>query len=77
MARDNRNEIIRTQLEVISELINNNMRNIGSDFFGTPASKPTAPANKQPEKPVQKPETSATKAGNRQRRRLQRNLRRI
>ena len=63
MARDNRDEIIRTQLEVIGELINNNMRNIGSDFFGTPAPRPAAPANKQPEKPAQKTETPAAKAG--------------
>ena len=30
MPRDNRDEIIRTQLEVIGDLINNNMRSIGS-----------------------------------------------
>ncbi len=34
---DNRDEIIKTQLEVISDLINNSMRRIGDDFWGTPA----------------------------------------
>lgn len=44
---DNRDEIIKTQLEVISELINNSMRRVSDDFFGAPA--PVAP--KAPEKP--------------------------
>jgi SpoVK/Ycf46/Vps4 family AAA+-type ATPase len=38
---DNRDEIIRTQLEVISDLVNNSMRRIGDDFWGAPA--PAAP----------------------------------
>lgn len=47
---DNRDEIIRTQLEVISELINNSMRRVGDDFFGTPVlTTPKAP--EKPEKP--------------------------
>jgi len=42
MYKDNRDEIIRTQLEVIGDLINNNMRRIGDDFFGAPAPKRSA-----------------------------------
>lgn len=34
---DNRDEIIKTQLEVISDLINNSMRRVGDDFWGAPA----------------------------------------
>ena len=44
---DNRDEIIRTQLEVIGELINNSMRRVGDDFFGAPAPN----AEITPEKP--------------------------
>ena len=36
---DNRDEIIRTQLDVIGTLINNSMRNIESDFWGFPEAK--------------------------------------
>jgi stage V sporulation protein K len=42
---DNRDEIIRTQLEVIGDLINNSMRRVGDDLWGAP------PAAKAPEKP--------------------------
>ena len=52
MPRDNRDEIIRTQLEVIGDLINNNMRSIGSDFFGTPAPVKREPEKKTPVKPA-------------------------
>lgn len=52
MPRDNRDEIIRTQLEVIGDLINHNMRNIGSDFFGTPAPVKSEPEKKAPMKPA-------------------------
>ena len=56
---DNRDEIIRTQLEVIGELINNSMRRVGDDFFGAPAPK----AEKTPEKPEsQKPAAPAKPA---------------
>ena len=42
---DNRDEIIRTQMDVIGTLINNNLRNIGDDFWGVPRpSVPAAPA---------------------------------
>ena len=42
---DNRDEIIRTQMDVIGTLINNNLRNIGSDLWGeeTPTRKPSSP----------------------------------
>lgn len=50
---DNRDEIIRTQLEVIGELINNSMRRVGDDFFGSPAPKaPKAPEKQQTHKPA-------------------------
>ena len=56
---DNRDEIIRTQMDVIGTLINNSMRNIGNDFWGdasprkgngSPAdpAKNAAPTAKQP-----------------------------
>lgn len=44
---DNRDEIIKTQLEVISDLINNSMHRIGDDLWGTPV--PAAP--EKPELP--------------------------
>ena len=51
---DNRDEIIRTQLDVISTLINNNLRNIGNDLWGDepPGAKPAEPS---------KPEAKQTK----------------
>ena len=56
---DNRDEIIRTQLEVIGTLVNNNLRRLGDDLFGTPAPpKPAVPgeapkpAGKRPEIPA-------------------------
>ena len=52
MAKDNRDEIIRTQLEVIGDLLNNNMRNIGTDFFGSPAPVKREPEKKAPVKPA-------------------------
>lgn len=45
---DNRDEIIRTQMDVIGTLINNNLRNIADDIWGMPTPKvpqpPAAPA---------------------------------
>jgi len=35
---DNRDEIIRTQLDVIETLLENNMKRVADDFWGTPAS---------------------------------------
>ena len=63
MPRDNRDEIIRTQLEVIGDLINNNMRSIGSDFFGSPAPVKREPEKKTPVKPAV-PEAKAEKKEN-------------
>ena len=50
---DNRDEIIRTQLDVIGTLLDNNMRRLSDDLWGTPA-KPAEPVD-QPKKaaPVQ------------------------
>ena len=69
---DKRDEIIRTQLDVIETLIGNNMRRIADDFWGAPAApaKPAepksepkkaadasaAPANSLQESEVQPPE---------------------
>lgn len=50
---DNRDEIIRTQLDVIETLISNNMKRIADDFWGVPA--------KQPDKPAGKPVSNAAK----------------
>lgn len=38
---DKRDEIIRTQLDVIGTLLNNNIRRMSDDFWGTPAPKKT------------------------------------
>ena len=43
---DNRDAIIRTQLDVIGTLINNNLRRVGDDLWGTPA--PAAPKTDTP-----------------------------
>ncbi len=51
MPTDNRDEIIQTQLEVISSLINNNIRRMSDDFWG-------APPKPQQNKPAE-PETNA------------------
>ena len=66
MYKDNRDEIIRTQLEVIGDLINNNMRRVSDDFFGTPAPckpvepiNPAGPAKPAPRKAEQKPAAEA------------------
>ena len=52
---DNRDEIIQTQMDLISTLVNNNLRNVYDDFFGTP--NPKAPAPPTPGKPVVPPKT--------------------
>lgn len=57
---DNRDEIIRTQLDVISTLINNNMRNLGNDLWGSdPSAKPVNPAQKTT--PQKKPAVEGAK----------------
>ena len=55
---DNRDEIIRTQMDVIQTLIQNNLNRITDDFWGTPASaKPVENAASDA-----KPKTEAPKA---------------
>ncbi|MBE5809009.1 MAG: hypothetical protein E7317_11805, partial [Clostridiales bacterium] len=46
MATDNRDEIIRTQLDVISTLIDHNIRRLSDDIWGTPSTvtPPKAPS---------------------------------
>ena len=68
---DNRDEIIRTQMDVIGTLINNSLRNIGSDLWGeeTPTRKPSFPApsgidaGKSRENPAPKPVAQAADQG--------------
>ncbi len=43
---DNRDEIIRTQMDVIGTLINNHLRSINDDLWGAPKPAPSAPENK-------------------------------
>jgi len=57
---DNRDKIIQTQLEVISDLLNNSMRRIGDDFFGTSApSKPAAPKPEEKKPEIKNPAPAA------------------
>lgn len=64
---DNRDEIIRTQLDVIGTLINHNIRRMSDDIWGTPPnetpkkspSAPEAPKAK-PAEPKQEPEPAET-----------------
>ncbi len=47
---DNRDEIIRTQMDVISTLVSNNLKNLADDIWGAPAPKaPASPAPKTPQ----------------------------
>lgn len=48
---DNRDEIIRTQMDVIGTLINNNLRSIGDDLWGLPSPKKPVPAAPDAKKP--------------------------
>ena len=50
---DNRDEIIQTQMDLISTLVNNNLKNLADDIWGMP--KPKSPAPSGPEKPVDTP----------------------
>ncbi|MBR3272606.1 MAG: AAA family ATPase [Clostridia bacterium] len=50
---DNRDEIIQTQMDLISTLVNNNLKNLADDIWGAP--KPKSPAPSGPEKPGQTP----------------------
>lgn len=58
---DNRDEIIRTQLDVIGTLINSNMRRMSDDFWGSPApeQKKKVEAGKTTEAAVPKEEETA------------------
>ena len=50
---DNRDQIIRTQLDVIQTLIQNNLNRISDDFWGAPASeKPAESAKPEPKSPA-------------------------
>ena len=55
---DNRDEIIRTQLDVIGTLINNNMRRMSDDFWGNPTTK----NEKSPDAPTTTEQKCATEA---------------
>lgn len=65
---DNRDEIIRTQLDVIGTLINNNIRRMSDDIWGAPpksaAPSPTPDAAQKSKSPVEKPaaESESTEA---------------
>ncbi len=48
---DKRDEIIRTQMDVIESLISHNMRRVADDFWGTPVKTKSDPP-KQPVQPV-------------------------
>ena len=48
MSTDNRDEIIRTQMDVISTLVSNNLKNLADDIWGTPAPKTPGNAPKGP-----------------------------
>ena len=52
---DNRDEIIRTQMEVIETLVSNNLRRVADDFWGSSDTK------KQPEAHINAPSDAATK----------------
>ena len=55
---DNRDEIIRTQLDVIGTLINGSMRRVTDDFWGSPA----MPGEKTEKKSATSVQNNATKA---------------
>ena len=50
MSMDNRDEIIRTQMDVISTLVSNNLKNLADDIWGAPA--PKRPENAAPKTPA-------------------------
>ena len=56
---DNRDEIIRTQLDVIGTLLNSNMRRMSDDFWGSPKDKSSNPETGSPKTAVEKPKTDA------------------
>ncbi|MBQ8506008.1 MAG: AAA family ATPase [Clostridia bacterium] len=60
---DKRDEIIRTQMDVIETLISNNMRRVADDFWGSPSpapkAKPQQPEEKKPVPQEKAPEQSS------------------
>ncbi len=63
MSMDNRDEIIRTQMDVISTLVNNNLSKLADDIWGSPAPKrPESPAPSAPEKPKDRDVSPAPQA---------------
>lgn len=65
---DNRDEIIRTQIDLIGTLLNNNMRRIADDFWGTPSvptvkkSEEVKPSDKPPISPKDVAASESSKA---------------
>lgn len=57
---DKRDEIIRTQMEVIETLISNNMRRVADDFWGPSVPKSPSKAPKETEKPANTPEKNVS-----------------
>ena len=55
---DNRDEIIQTQMDLISTLVNNNLRSMADDLWGTP--KPKSPAPNNPGQPTDIPKQPDT-----------------
>ena len=59
---DNRDEIIRTQLDVIGTLVNNNLRRLGDDLFAPPPQRPASPGRPAAQGPkVEAPKAAAQK----------------
>ena len=56
---DNRDEIIRTQMDLIGTLVNNNLKNLAGDLWGTPPQAPVGPRPEAPE-PSHTPKASDT-----------------
>ena len=52
---DKRDEIIRTQLDVIETLIQNNMRRVADDFWGAPAQPASGSGAKEAQGEVNPP----------------------
>ncbi len=60
MSMDNRDEIIRTQMDVISTLVNNNLSKLADDIWGSPA--PKKPTSNEKKGPVTPPVKDASPA---------------
>ena len=59
---DKRDEIIRTQLDVIETLIQNNMRRVADDFWGAPAQPASGSGAKEAQGKVTPPKKVPEKA---------------